>query len=98
MKFAYVTAPDYVSKELLKLKGETFKETPLTIEKAKKRPNSPLKPTKKTRSSIIIDHHSENQTTFQNQRTCQNILAIVLGKQTYRNATIKKNQNFQPNV
>ena len=36
IKFAYVTAPDYVSKELLKLKGETFKETPLTIEKAKK--------------------------------------------------------------
>ena len=36
MKFAYVTAPGYVSKELLKLKGETFKETPLTIEKPKK--------------------------------------------------------------
>ena len=33
--FAYVRASDHVSKELLKLNGETFKERPLTIEEAK---------------------------------------------------------------
>lgn len=33
-KFAYVTAPDQVSKESLKLNGETFNERPLIMLKA----------------------------------------------------------------
>ena len=42
-KSAYVTTPDHVSKELLKLNGETFMERPLTNEEAKKLPNSPVR-------------------------------------------------------
>ena len=87
-KFAYVTAPNHFSKELLKLNGETFKERPLAIEEAKKLPNSPVQSPTKTRPSVVINHHPENQTTFQNKRTSQNNLPIVPRKQTYRNVAI----------
>ena len=63
-KFAYVTVPDHASKELLKLNGKTFKERLLTIEEAKKLPNLPVQPPTKTRPSVVINHHPENQTTF----------------------------------
>ena len=89
-KFAYVTAPDRVSKELLKLNGETSKERPLTIEEAKKLPNSPVQSPTKTRPSVVINRHPENQATFQNKRTSQNNLAIVPGKQTYKNVAVQK--------
>ena len=89
-KFAYVTASDHVSKGLLKLNGETFKERPLTIEEAKKLSNSPVHSPTKRRLSAVINPHPENQTTFQNKRTSQNTLPIVPGKQTYRNAAIQK--------
>ena len=84
-KFAYVTVPDHVSKELLKLNGKTFKERLLTIEEAKKLPNLPVHSPTKTRPSVVINHHPENQTTFQNKRTSQNNLPMVPGKQTYKN-------------
>ena len=95
-KFAYVTAPDHVSKQLLKLNGKTFKERPLTIEEAKKLPNSPVQSPTKTRPSVVINRHPENQTTFQNKRTSQNNLPIVPGKQTYKNAAVQ--ENFQPKL
>ena len=81
-KFAYVTAPDHMSKELLKLNSETFKERPLTIEEAKKLPILPVQSPTKTHPSVVMNHHPENQTTFQNKRSSQNNLAIVSGKQT----------------
>ena len=89
-KFAYVTASDHVSKELLKLNDETFKERSLTIEEAKKLPNSPVHSPTKTRSSVVINCHPENQTTFQNKCTSQNNLPIAPGKQTYKNAAVQK--------
>ena len=88
-KFAYVTASDHVSKELLKLNGKTFKERPLTIEEANKLPNSPVQSPTKTSPSVVINHYPENQTTFQNKRTSQNNLPIVPGKQKYRNVAIQ---------
>ena len=62
----------------------------MTIEEAKKLPNSPVQSPTKTRPSAVINRHPENQTTFQNKRTSQNNLAIVPGKQTYRNAAVQK--------
>ena len=70
-KFAYVTVPDHVFKELLKLNSETFKERPLTIEGVKKLPNSPVQSPTKTRPSVVINRHPGNQTTFQNKQTSQ---------------------------
>ena len=96
-KFAYVTASDHVSKELLKLNGKTFKERPLTIEEVNKLPNSPVQSPTKTSPSVVINHYPENQTTFQNKRTSQNNLPIVPGKQKYRNVTIQK-INFHPKL
>ena len=89
-KFTYVTASDHMFKELLKLNDETFKERPLTIEEAKKLPNSPVHSPTKTRSSVVINCHPENQTTFQNKCTSQNNLPIVPGKQTCKNAAVQK--------
>ena len=54
-KFAYVTA------------RETFKERPLTIEEAKKLPKSHVQSPIKTRPSVVINRHPENQTNFQNK-------------------------------
>ena len=79
-----------MSKEVLKLNGETFKERSLTIEEAKQLPNSSLQSPTKTRPSVVINRHPENQTTFQNKRTSQNNLPIVPGKQTYKNAAVQK--------
>ena len=79
-----------VSKKLLKLTGETFKKGPLTIKEAKKLPNLTVQSPTKTHSAVVINHHPENQTTFQNKRTGQNNLPTVSGKQTYRNAAIQK--------
>ena len=96
-KFAYVTAPDRVSKELLKLNGETSKERPLTIEEAKKLPNSPVQSPTKTRPSVVINRHPENQATFQNKRTSQNNLAIFQENKHTKMLLFKK-QNFQPKL
>ena len=77
-------------KELLKLNGETFKERPLTIQEAKKLPNSPVQSPTKIRLSVVINRYPENQMTFQNTGTSQNNLPIVPGKQTYKNAAVQK--------
>ena len=79
-----------MSNELLKPNGETFKERPLTIEEAKKWPDSPVQSSTKTCPPVVINHYPENQTTFENKRTSKNDLPIVPGKQTYRNAAIQK--------
>ena len=92
-KFAYVTAPDHVSKELFKLNGETFKERTLTIEEAKKLPNSPVQAPTKTRRSVVINQHPENQAAFQNKQTNQNNLPIVPGKQP-----LHKKWSFPPRL
>ena len=86
----HVTVPDHVSKELLKLNGETFKERPLTIQEAKKLPNSPVQSPTKIRLSVAINRYPENQTTFQNACTSQTNLPIVPGKQTNKNAAVQK--------
>ena len=82
-KLAYVTGPDHVSKKLLKLNTETLKERPSTIEEAKKLPNSPMQSPTKIHPSIVINHHSENQTTFDQSSNSSR-------EQTYRNAAIQK--------
>ena len=81
-KFVYATVPDHVSKEVMKLIGETFKERPLTIEETKKLPNSPVQSPTKTRPSVVMNHHPQYKMAFQNKGTSQNNLPAVPGKQT----------------
>ena len=66
----------------MKINGETFKERPFNIEETKKLPNSPVQSPIKTCPSVVINHHPEYQTVFQNKRTSQNNLPTVPGKQT----------------
>ena len=68
----------------MKLNGETFKERPLTNEEAKELLISPVQSPTKTCQSVVINHHPENQTTFQNKQTNQINLPVVPGKRTYR--------------
>ena len=96
-KLAYVTGPDHVSKKLLKLNTETLKERPSTIEEAKKLPNSPMQSPTKIHPSVVINHHSENQTTFQNKRTNQNNLPTV-PENKHTEMLLFKKQNFQPKL
>ena len=66
----------------MKLNDETFKERHLTIEEAKRLTNSPVQSPTKTHPSVAINHHPENQTTFQNKQSSQINFPIVPGKQT----------------
>ena len=80
-EFAFITAPENVHIELIKLNGTEFKGKEITIQDAtstRPRTNVPFKNSKRTQ--VVVNQYPENQDAFGRRNT-------VSGQQTYVNVT-----------
>ena len=84
-----------MSNELLKPNGETFKERPLTIEEAKKLPDSPVQSSTKTCPSVAINHYPENKRLLKISKPVKMIFQLFQ-ENKHTEMLLFKKQNFQP--